>query len=63
MTSLGRLQFCRSGKRAYSSRQDAESGARRLLREFGYFRAYLCPSCGFWHLTSRPWRNWSRRPQ
>jgi hypothetical protein len=53
--TLGTLTFCPSGKIAYHSRQHAEATARRMLR-VGYYRPYPCKLCGWWHLTSRPWR-------
>jgi len=57
---MNKLRFCRSGKIAYCSADDANADARRYLR-FSYFRAYLCPDCGFWHLTHRTFMNLHRR--
>lgn len=65
MSTMGRLRFCPSGKLAYVSKAHANEAARRQLRQFGYFRPYQCPDCGWWHLTKRPFRPWSnltRRP-
>jgi len=53
--AIGTLTFCPTAKIAYHSREHAEQTARRMLR-VGYYRPYHCTECGWWHLTSRPWR-------
>lgn len=60
MAALGKLTFCRtSGKFGYVNEEHANQAARRMQKQFGYLRPYPCPDCGWWHLTSRPYR---RRP-
>lgn len=51
-----RKSACPSGKEAFSSRYAAE---RRLFRyqvrkAYALKRAYKCPRCKAWHLTSKP---------
>lgn len=47
----GRLGNCSSGKVAYASKQAAKN---RIKHHYtgGYERAYRCPECGNWHLTT-----------
>lgn len=43
-------------KGRYESRRIAEAFRLKRLRQNPtlYLRAYRCPQCGFWHLTSLP---------
>lgn len=57
MSVSPKLRFCLSGKIAYCSQDDALAAARRIGRRSGHdYRPYQCPTCRFWHLTTRPWR-------
>jgi hypothetical protein len=40
---------CATGKIAFADRETAAEDARRLR-----LRAYRCPLCGSWHLSSKP---------
>jgi hypothetical protein len=47
----------RCGKVFYPTRERAMKVAgRRQHEDAGYLRAYHCPECGGWHLTSKPKR-------
>ena len=41
-------------KHAYASRTNAEAHIKKRLRDNPtlWLRAYLCPRCGHWHMTS-----------
>jgi rubredoxin len=46
---------CLSGKRAFATRADAKSHARKA-KQFGagHMRAYACPQCQYWHIGHTP---------
>lgn len=48
--TTGRSDVCETGKVAFSSR-DLAKRALRTIRNKG-MRAYQCPRCHLWHLTS-----------
>ena len=55
---------CRSGKRHFPTRHDAEHAMHTIWRantNAGVLpsRVYAC-RCGSWHLTSKPYRFWER---
>lgn len=53
----------RTGKQTYGSRDIAIREAERASHASGLsFRAYVCEHCGFWHLTSKPWRQFAPIP-
>ena len=44
---------CSSGKRPYFTKMHAKQAARQLHSHGrALARAYHCPECGFWHLTT-----------
>lgn len=47
---------CPTGKEAFASRYAAERVLfqYQIRRHFALKRAYRCPSCRAWHLTSKP---------
>jgi hypothetical protein len=50
------VKRCRyQGKRKYHSQYDAIMAAANKPW-WNRMRPYLCPHCGFWHLTSQPKR-------
>jgi len=54
------VSICRTKKRAY-----VEQAAERAAERVGQ-RAYLCPLCGFWHLTKQEFvdtRDTDERPK
>jgi hypothetical protein len=52
-----RKRMCTS-KRLYTFEQSAQSAARESTKAFKKpCRAYKCPSCGWWHITSQPKRD------
>ena len=45
------------GKLAYKTRAKAMRAKRNDARKFGKkYRAYQCPYCSYWHLTTHGWR-------
>jgi hypothetical protein len=44
-------------KRGYENKADAVATASRASRAFGVQRAYKCPFCRLWHLTTKPKRS------
>lgn len=52
---------CSAGKRKFLDRVTAEAKARAMAGMRGtrmpILNAYLCPRCGFWHLTSQSQRS------
>jgi hypothetical protein len=50
----GELRMCLKKKR-YKSQEHAEQGINYVRKRWGAeMRAYLCPNCMYWHLTSKP---------
>jgi len=46
-----------AGKIAYATKAKAMRAKRNKARRFGLrYRAYQCPYCSKWHLTTHEWR-------
>ena len=62
MTTFSRQFDCPSGKITYPSLRWAEKFAQQVNRTHRHrVRAYFCPECGGWHLTSQKQRPLIRR--